>query len=248
MDTGATAGLAAALGYACGCVPFAYLVVKARTGKDLRTVGSGNVGATNAARVLGRPWFAAVFLLDAAKGALPVLAAGWIWPPCRCEDGAHAVWTPVAAAAGAVLGHVFPATLGFRGGKAVATGAGAVLALHPPALAAGLAAFAVVALLTRFVSLGSVAAAGAIVAAFHLLPGAIAGEQRLPVGAFLHLLAAVVVVKHLGNLRRVVAGTEPRIGAPSPAPPPSAPAPGPPPASSSPPPSPLPGIPGGGAA
>jgi glycerol-3-phosphate acyltransferase PlsY len=221
MHSLAESGMAAALGYAAGCIPFAWILVKVRTGTDLRTVGSGNVGATNAARVLGKRWFALVFLLDAAKGAVPVVVAPWLWPAGGGEDGRFAPWVPVAAAAGAVLGHVFPAPLGFRGGKAVATGAGAVGALHPVALLAGVAAFGATAWATRYVSVGSVAAAAATVAAFHLVPSALEPRQVMPVGAFVHLLAGVVLVKHVGNLRRVLAGTEPRIGAS----PPAAPAP-----------------------
>ncbi len=203
-----TGGLvAAAAGYLCGSVPFPYLVVRARTGRDLRTVGSGNVGATNASRVLGRAWFLPIFLLDAAKGAGPVLAAPLV------GGGA---WAPAAAAMGAVLGHMFPLFLRFRGGKAVATGAGTLAILAPWAAAAGVAGFALAALPFRFVSLGSVVAAAAALCARHLAAaggprGAWTGDA-LPGTIFVTALSAFVVLRHIPNLRRIAAGTEPRIG------------------------------------
>jgi glycerol-3-phosphate acyltransferase PlsY len=214
MDPASAAGIALAAGYLCGSVPFAWILVRARTGTDLRRSGSGNVGATNAARVLGRGWFAPLFALDAAKGAGAVLLAGLL---PAAASGEAAGWVPVAGAAGAVLGHSFPAWLGFRGGKAVATGAGTLLALAPAAAAGGLLAFLAAAAAWRFVSLGSVAAAGAallVEAAVPWRPGGPPEGARLPVVAFLSLLFLLVLAKHVPNLRRIAAGTEPRIGGP----------------------------------
>jgi glycerol-3-phosphate acyltransferase PlsY len=212
MGPAAAAGAAAAAGYLCGSVPFAWIVVRARTGADLRRTGSGNVGATNAARVLGRRWFPALFALDAAKGAGAVLLAGFLGD-LELLDHTSGEWTRAAAALGAVLGHAFPVWLGFKGGKAVATGAGALLAWSPIVAGAGLAAFVLVAALWRFVSLGSVAAALAAAAAGSWLAGrGRPGDERLPLTAFVWTLAAVVVVLHLPNLRRIAQGTEPRLG------------------------------------
>jgi glycerol-3-phosphate acyltransferase PlsY len=208
MDLAAAAGCAAAAGFLCGSVPFSWIAVRARRGVDLRTVGSGNPGATNAARVLGRRWFPILFSLDAAKGAAAVLAAGAI----AGAAGAEPAWPRTAAALGAVLGHVFPPWLGFRGGKAVATGAGAVAALSPLAAGAGLGVFLLLAAAFRFVSLGSVGAAlaAASMQTWVLARGRTEAE-RLPLESFLWALAGLVLLRHLPNLVRIVRGTEPRI-------------------------------------
>jgi glycerol-3-phosphate acyltransferase PlsY len=214
MDLAPAAGIALAGGYLCGSVPFAWLAVKLLRGIDLRTVGSGNVGATNASRVLGRGWFPVVFVLDFVKGALPLLLAAVLL--CRREEPAASLWIRSAAGAGAILGHLFPFALRFRGGKGVATGAGVLLMIAPIALAAGLGTFAVVALASRFVSLASVA--GALVAAplFLWFHGDRPPDQLLPVALLVCVLAALIVVKHVPNLRRIAAGTEPRIFAKQP--------------------------------
>jgi glycerol-3-phosphate acyltransferase PlsY len=198
MDLLPAAGIALAAGYLLGSIPFSWIAVKVRTGQDLRTVGSGNAGATNAARVLGRGWFVPLFLLDAGKGAgaaalAPLLVGG--------------PWIPVSAATGAILGHILCPWLGFRGGKAVATGAGALAVLSPLSALGGLLGFGLAAGIGRFVSLGSVVAALAVVATQSL-----ATEDGTPVRVFAVLLAVVVVLKHIPNLRRIAAGTEPRIG------------------------------------
>lgn len=197
MDLLPASGIALAAGYLLGSIPFSWIAVKARTGKDLRTIGSGNAGATNAARVLGRGWFLPVLLLDAGKGAGAVLLAGTL------ADGD---WVRIAGAAGAILGHILCPWLGFRGGKAVATGAGVLVVLSPWAIAGGVAAFLLAAAVWRYVSLGSVAAAAGVCAAQF-----IAAPDPGPIHGFIVLLALVVVWKHIPNLRRMAAGTEPRI-------------------------------------
>src|SRR5207248_280320 len=140
--------------YLLGSVPFGYLVGRAR-GVDLLALGSRNIGATNAGRVLGARWGVLVFFLDAAKGALPVLAA---------RAAASAVGEPfealgVTAGVAAFLGHLFPLYLGFRGGKGVATGAGVVAVLLPLPTLAALLLWLLVAVTTRYVSLASLLAA-----------------------------------------------------------------------------------------
>ncbi len=208
MDLLPAAGLAAAAGYLLGSVPFSWIAVRALRGTDLRRVGSGNVGATNASRVLGRAWFPVLFALDAGKGAGAVLLAEGLRPPL--EGGA---WVPVAAAVGAVLGHLYPLWLGGRGGKAVATGAGVLLALSPWAAAAGGAGFLLAAGATRFVSFGSMVAAVTACGAEVLLGAGRPPAERIPAGSFVLLLACLVLWKHVPNMRRIAAGTEPRIGA-----------------------------------
>jgi glycerol-3-phosphate acyltransferase PlsY len=208
MDLAPSAGIAFVGGFLCGSIPFAWIVVRLRKGVDLRTVGSGNVGATNATRVLGRGWFPLLFALDFAKGAAPVLAANITHLAATRET---MPWVDAAAGLGAVLGHMFPPWLGFRGGKGVATGAGALLPLAGQACLAGFVAFAVTAAIFRYVSLGSVVASVTALSVFLRFSGATPPGQRWPIAGFLALLCVVIVVKHLPNLRRIAAGTEPRI-------------------------------------
>lgn len=190
----ASLGLAAAGGYLLGSVPWGLLLLRARGGPDPRTVGSGNIGATNVTRAGGRAIGAATLLLDAAKGAAPPLVA--------LRWGADA-----AAVAGlaAVTGHCHPAWLRFRGGKGVATflGAASVLA-WPLGLPAFVVAWGSVLLVVRYVSLASLAGCAAAVAA-----GAATGAPRVATLGLL-LAFALVAVRHGGNLSRVRAGTEPR--------------------------------------
>lgn len=217
MDLLPAAGLAAGAGYLCGSTPFAWIAVRLRAGQDLRTVGSGNVGATNAARVLGRAWFPVLFALDFAKGAVPVLLAGML----TAQDFAKAdsLWIRCAAGAAAILGHLFPLWLGFRGGKGVATGAGVVAPLVPDALGVGVLVFLLVLALSRFVSLGSVLGAVAAAAWLFWSRRDSPGDPLLPVGLLLGALVAAVVLGHIPNLRRIAAGTEPRVFAGAPPPP-----------------------------
>lgn len=207
----AALGLAVLAAYLLGAVPFGLLVGRAVRGVDLRAHGSGNLGATNALRVLGKGLGGLVLALDAAKGLLPVLllplALGALGRPAPG-------WLPVALAAAAVLGHVFPVYLRFRGGKGVATSAGAFCALHPLAFAVALATWLLTVLATRIVSLGSILAALALPAAALAFdgPAAAFGPDLLPRTVVLLLAAALVVVRHRANLRRLLAGAEPRLG------------------------------------
>ena len=194
--------------YIYGSVPFGFLAAKLLRGVDLREVGSGNIGATNAARALGAKFFPSIFLLDMSKGFLPVWLAG------RLVGGAGPYQPhPLAVAAGlaAILGHVFPVWLGFRGGKAVATSAGVLLGLSWPALLAGALVWAAVFALWRYVSLASICAALAVPVAAVLL-----GPEPLGSGAFLTgftvLGALLVVARHRGNIRRLLSGTEQKAG------------------------------------
>ena len=183
--------------YLLGSVSFAVLLVSWRYGKDIRTEGSGNAGATNVLRFHGRGLAALVALLDVAKGTAAVLLARLVTADPR-----------YAAAAGlaAILGHVFPLYYGFRGGKGVATAVGAFLALAPLAILACLGLFVVIVGVTRYVSLGSVVA-------IVLLPPA-AGLFHAPRSVVFAaaVTAALVVFKHLENLRRLARGQESRLG------------------------------------
>lgn len=188
--------------YLIGGIPFGYLIGRAR-GVDLFRVGSGNIGATNVWRVLGARAGSLCFLLDLAKGAGPVAAAAAIVP--------HDEAVRVGAAALAFLGHLFPIYLRFRGGKGVATGAGAILVLVPgPALAA-LATWVAVLFAYRFVSLASVAAVVAL-SAVRLLSDRPFADGAVPATAFCLAGSLLVIAKHRTNLVRLWLGTENRIG------------------------------------
>lgn len=184
--------------YLLGAIPTSYLVVRLLRGEDLRRQGSGNLGATNLYRVLGWRYAVPVALFDMAKGAVPVL----VFAP----RAGHGEFTPLLLGATAMVGHVFSVFVGFRGGKGVATGAGVVLGLAPWAFLAALAVWAVLVRTTGYVSLGSIVAALALPPAVWLLHP----ERRSLIWIF-GLLAALVVVTHRANLRRLLAGTESRF-------------------------------------
>lgn len=185
--------------YLLGSISFAVLIVRLTTGTDIRAEGSGNAGATNVLRSYGRKLAILVALLDVGKGAAAVLLMRLVT--------ADPLWGAAAGLA-AVLGHVFPVFYGFRGGKGVATVVGAFLVLAPLALLTCLAVFVLVVALTRYVSLGSVIS-------MVLLPP-VAGllfHASRPVVVAASLTALVVVLKHLGNLKRLATGRERKLGA-----------------------------------
>ena len=191
----AVAAVALVLAYLLGSIPFSYLVARAR-GIDVRTVGSGNVGATNVMRSAGRAAGLAAFVLDFLKGAAATALAQRLAGPT----------VAAVAAVVAVLGHMYPAWLSFKGGKGVATGAGAFLPILPIPALAGLATFGVVAALTRYASVGSIAGASALPVVAVLL--------RAPSASCWGAAAAAALIdwKHRGNVRRIASGTERRIG------------------------------------
>ncbi len=199
-----TYGLLLALGaYLLGAVPFGLLLGRL-AGRDIRREGSGNIGATNVVRVCGWKWGAPAFALDFLKGLLPVLAAWkWIEPA--------GVW-PILAGVAAILGHNFPVWLKFKGGKGVATSAGAVLGLMPAPLGVALAVFAVVLGVWRYVSLGSISAAAALVVARLALTPAPLAAENLALTLTAVILAALVWLRHRSNISRLLNGTENRLG------------------------------------
>jgi len=227
--------IAVACAYLVGSIPFGYLVARAK-GIDIRAHGSGNIGATNVGRVLGKRLGRMVFFLDFAKGALPVAIAGYalgMIPATSTDTGAHAAWACVALAT--ILGHVFPIYLRFKGGKGVATTFGALLALWPFVTipcAIAMIAWVITLKLTRYVSVASCIAAialpiGVLACAdltIRIALGAnVVGGIALvwPYAAVTALIAALVVLRHRGNLARVRAGTEPKVGVPRTSPGPS---------------------------
>jgi glycerol-3-phosphate acyltransferase PlsY len=183
------------LGYLLGSIPFGLLLTRAAGLGDIRTIGSGNIGATNVLRTGNKTLAAATLLLDAAKGAVPVLIAGWF----AGRDGV--TWAGI----GAVLGHAFPIWLGFRGGKAVATAYGVLIAAAwPVGIAAGAIWLATAALL-RISSLASLVSFAAAPFLAWLL-------ADLAVVKIALAIAVLVFVRHHTNIRRLLAGSEPRIG------------------------------------
>jgi acyl phosphate:glycerol-3-phosphate acyltransferase len=191
------------LAYLLGSIPFSFLIVKLLAGKDVRRVGSGNVGATNAMRAAGKAAGVAALLLDIAKGVAAVVIARRLGAPSAVVG---------AAAVAVVLGHCYPVWLGFRGGKGVATSAGAMGALAPPAMALTLLAFLAVVAWKRYVSLGSILSAS-LFPLFVWATQRLAWEERDPwllLSAV--LIALIVVVKHRSNLERLRQGIEPRLG------------------------------------
>jgi glycerol-3-phosphate acyltransferase PlsY len=190
--------------YLVGAIPTSWLTVKLVRGEDLRTMGSGNLGATNLYRVLGLRYAVPVGVFDVLKGTIPVAVFG-----PRAGDGPY---LPLLLGLTAVAGHVFSVFVRFRGGKGVATGAGVVLGLAPWAFLAVLAVWLLVVKASGYVSLGSVVGALVLPAAVWLLHP----DQRDLVAPLL-ALALVIVVLHRANLRRLLAGTEHRFGRRGPA-------------------------------
>ncbi len=190
--------------YLLGSIPFGYLLVRIFRKQDIRATGSGNIGATNVARSGAKGLGALTLALDLLKGLLAVLLAKRLAPgtPGFPSDLA------VVAAVGAVLGHIFPVWLRFRGGKGVATALGVFLALAPMVALAGVFTFALIVAATRIVSLASILAAAVLpVFAMVLMP------DRSPVylGGVI-FIALLVIVKHQGNIARLLQGTENRFG------------------------------------
>jgi len=189
------------IGYLLGSVPTGYLYGKWLRGIDIRKHGSGNVGATNASRVLGKPAFVIVLAFDIVKGALPVLIARW----AQMDE-----LVQVLAGLAAIIGHTFTIFLWFRGGKGVATSAGVFLALAPVNTSMALIIFFIVLAFTRYISLSS------IVASIALLGSALVQFITKEMGQWtffaIFLACILVVLRHRSNISRLKAGTEPKIG------------------------------------
>ncbi|HVH87494.1 MAG TPA: glycerol-3-phosphate 1-O-acyltransferase PlsY [Terriglobales bacterium] len=191
--------------YLLGSIPFGLLLVRLVRGEDVRLTGSGNIGATNVARSGGAALGVATLILDALKGYLAVaLAIAVSHRSTSLDIGLSAA----LAALCAILGHVFPIWLGFRGGKGVATGVGAFVALAPRAVLVVLAIFIVIVLVSRYVSLGSIVASAIFPILAYFLYRRTSSEIDLVV-----MLAAslLIIVKHKANIKRLLNGTENRL-------------------------------------
>jgi glycerol-3-phosphate acyltransferase PlsY len=190
-------GLAVPIAYSIGSIPFGYIIVKTKLGKDVRAAGSGSTGATNVLRSAGPVGGILTFLCDVGKGTVAVLIAKALSPT---ND-----WIVATAAVLAILGHIFPVFLKFKGGKGVATGVGVYLAILPKAVGAVLVIFVLVVLLSRYISLGSIIATLAFpVVAYWMGRNFLSFPVIL--GAFLGSL--LIVVMHYQNILRLASGTE----------------------------------------
>jgi glycerol-3-phosphate acyltransferase PlsY len=187
--------LAVVVAFLVGGIPFGYLLVRWRTGEDVREKGSGNIGATNVLRTTGRAIAVATLLLDIAKGLFAV------WLADKLSDSSP-VWMSLAALA-VMLGHAYPVFLKFQGGKAVASFIGAFLYLTPIPMIAVLLVLIIVVAATRQISMGSIVAAGTLPLAVWMI------EHPAPIVVIAALLAGVfIIVRHSANIARIRAGTE----------------------------------------
>lgn len=200
--------LIVAMAYLLGSIPVGYLLVKLFRHEDIRSVGSGNIGATNVLRSGGKGLGAATFALDVIKGAAAVALGAWmasILQPSLPFRDAEAI-----AAVSAVLGHMFPVWLRFRGGKGVATGFGVFLVAAPLAALSAIALFTVVLLVTRYVSLASILGAASFpVFAWFM----VRGEKSALYIAAQVVVSLLIIIKHHQNIGRLISGTESRFGA-----------------------------------
>jgi len=198
----------AAAAYLLGSVPVGYLLVRMFRRQDIRTLGSGNIGATNVLRSEGKGLGAATFVLDVIKGAVAVLLGAAIAGPVLPTVPQRNV--EALAALFAVLGHMFPVWLRFRGGKGVATGFGVFLVAAPLGALASITLFAIVFGLTRYVSLGSILGA----ASFPVFAWfTVSGQRPAFFISVQAIVALLIIVKHHPNIRRLLAGNEHRFGA-----------------------------------
>jgi glycerol-3-phosphate acyltransferase PlsY len=198
-----------AFSYLLGSIPVGYLLVRLFKKQDIRTVGSGNIGATNVLRSGGKGLGAATFVLDVVKGALAAALGAWLavslmpnWPVRNVE---------ALAALCVVLGHMFPVWLGFKGGKGVATGFGVFLFIAPWAALSAIGVFAIIVAITRYVSLASIlgAASFPIFAWFF-----VHGDKPAFFVAAEIIVSGLIIVKHHANIGRLLTGTENRFGTP----------------------------------
>ncbi|WP_425606516.1 glycerol-3-phosphate 1-O-acyltransferase PlsY [Prosthecobacter fusiformis] len=201
--------ISAIVGYISGAMPFGYWAGKLK-GMDIRQHGSGNIGATNVIRVLGKGIGIPVFILDALKGWLPAWLAGYFLAKNGAAQEIVSAGAVVAGLA-AVLGHMFTFWLGFKGGKGVATTAGVLLGIAPLAMLGGLVVWLVFFFMTRYVSLASMMAGVGVVATMVAL---MLRDQRwdFVMLGFGVLIMLLVILRHRANIGRIFAGTEPKAG------------------------------------
>lgn len=191
--------------YLAGSIPTAYIAGRLVKGVDIRTVGSGNVGASNAMRLMGKGWGISILLFDAVKGLVPLLLILHYFFAANPVRERYAMGGALAC----IVGHVFPVWLKFKGGKGVATGMGVMVAIVPLAVAAVLPVFIVVVAISKYISLGSILAAALLPAAFFIDHDFMSHRELF---VFVFVACVFVIYKHKTNIRRILAGTENRLG------------------------------------
>src|ERR1051326_5540030 len=203
--------IVAVMAYLLGSIPFGYLLVRIFRGEDIRLSGSGNIGATNVARSGAKGLGLATLLLDALKGTCAVWIAHTLgnssYNSCGGSPYIPVTRLMASAALAAVLGHMFPVWLKFRGGKGVATAVGCFFTLFPIAMLISLGFFLLIVALTRYISLGSMLAAIAFPILAYFVEGA-----HLPSVMLVSAISLLIIVKHHQNIRRLLAGNENRFG------------------------------------
>lgn len=197
------------LAYLLGSIPFGHLIVKLKTGKDVRQSGSGATGATNVLRTAGKTLGILTFALDIVKGVVAVLLARWL----TGVGGGDTTWIVAGAAILAILGHIFPVWLGFKAGKGVATGLGVFLAIAPVAALCSFALFILIVVKTRYISLGSIVGSVVMIPLIWFWHGWVWPSPFLTqMLVAITIVAAVIVFKHHENLQRLMSGTENKFG------------------------------------
>ncbi|NUO08437.1 MAG: glycerol-3-phosphate 1-O-acyltransferase PlsY [Candidatus Brocadia sp.] len=193
------------ISYFIGSISFGFLIAKIVKGIDIRNMGSGNPGATNVSRVMGRHYGILVFILDMLKGFLPVFIFD------RLFAGHGHMLPSLLCGAGAICGHAFPVFLGFKGGKAVATGCGVFLWLAPLPLIISAAVWLLIVSIFRYISLGSMLSSIALVTCLILL-----GKDPFGQGIYLTLfsvfISTLLIIRHKSNIKRLLNGTESKVG------------------------------------
>ncbi len=211
MTTTTTSLICVAIAYLAGSIPFGFLIAKFVADIDIRTAGSGNIGATNVGRVVGAKWGIAVLVLDCLKGLLPV----WLLPQLLFDSSSsNALNLAVACGVMTIVGHMYPCWLKLRGGKGVATALGVVMVLAPWGTLAAVTTFALTLFVARIVSLSSIiaAVAFAVCQMIVLWPHIQEAELRSRV-AFSLAIPLLIIFRHRGNIGRIIRGEEPRFRA-----------------------------------
>lgn len=208
MTPASLTGLLAIASYFVGSIPFGLMIARGVSGIDLRTHGSRNIGATNTGRIVGKWWGIACLLLDFFKGLLPAL----LLPRLATVPAEWFTTASVACGTAAILGHIFPVWLGFRGGKGVATAAGVAITISWIAGIAALAAFAVSFGVKRIVSLSSMIATTVYAIAVVAMTHDLADRSRWPLLAFSLAMPLLIILRHRDNIARLWRGEEPSLG------------------------------------
>lgn len=185
------------LAYLCGAIPFGYVIAKLFKRVDIRTIGSGNPGATNVYRTISKPLGVLTLVLDLLKGFIPVYLTMLLNP--------DSVWLIIAVAFVTIIGHVFTVFLNFKGGKGVATGCGVFLALNPLAILICFLVFVLFLVLFRYVSFASIMAAATLPISLYFL------NSMAEIVIFASIISILVIVRHISNIKRLLNGTENKI-------------------------------------